>query len=168
MDAFAVAIVAGITIKRLHLRHAFLIAAYFGAFQGVMPLLGWLLGSSFAVYIRQFDHWIAFLLLSFIGGKMIYECKRACPVDKKDYTSHITLLGLAVATSIDAFAIGVSFSMVSVNIFNAVLIIGGITFFISLLGVYVGKLTGCLLHNYAELAGGIILIGIGIRLLFTS
>jgi len=168
MDAFAVAIVAGITIDKLHLKHAFLIAAYFGIFQGAMPLGGWLLGSSFAKYIQSYDHWVAFLLLAFIGGKMIYDSRNSCAVEKKDYTCHVTLLGLAIATSIDAFAIGISFSIISVNILLAVLVIGIITFIISFFGVYIGKRFGCLLHDRAELAGGIILIAIGIRLLLFS
>jgi putative Mn2+ efflux pump MntP len=168
MDAFAVAIVAGITTKQLHIKHAIMIALYFGVFQGIMPLLGWLLGSSFAGYIKNYDHWIAFLLLAFIGGKMIVESRKSCPIKKKDYTCHTTLLFLAVATSIDAFAIGITFSMISVNILNAILLIGGITFLISFIGVYAGKLSGCLLHDYARLAGGLILIAIGIKILLFS
>ncbi len=168
MDAFAVSITAGITIKEKHLHNAFRIALYFGFFQAVMPLAGWLLGSSFASFINSFQHWLAFIILAFIGIKMIADSRRSSKVSQKDFTCHKTLLALAIATSIDAFTVGVSFSLINVSIIMPVIIIGIITFFTSIIGVYAGKLSGCLLRNYAEIFGGSILIIIALKILLTA
>ena len=166
MDAFAVSITAGLTIKERHLEHAFRIALYFGFFQAVMPLIGWLLAASFSGFINSFQHYIAFAILAFIGIKMILDSKKPCSI-KNDFTSHKTLLLLAIATSIDAFAAGVSFQIIHIGIIQPVLIIGIITFCTSILGVYTGKLSGCLLRGYADIFGGIVLIGIGVKIVLS-
>ena len=158
MDAFAVAICKGLAMPdKVHKRSAFLIALYFGVFQAVMPALGWLLGSQFAHYVTRFAPWIAFVLLAWIGGNMIRESR----------TEHKELLVLAVATSIDALAVGVTFSMVelSVSIWLAVCLIGCTTFLISLGGVYVGNVFGAKYKNEAEFVGGTILILIGVKII---
>jgi putative Mn2+ efflux pump MntP len=168
MDAFAVSISAGVTIERKHLQHAFRIALYFGFFQAVMPVIGWLLGSSFAALVNSVQHWIAFAILSAIGTKMILDAGKACEVTKTDYACHATLLMLAIATSIDAFTVGITFSLINISIIQPVIIIGFITFITSLAGVYVGKLSGCLLRGYAETAGGIVLILIALKILLST
>jgi manganese efflux pump family protein len=165
MDAFAVSITAGLTIKEKHLEHAFRIALYFGFFQAVMPLIGWLLAASFSGFTGSFSNYIAFAILAFIGLKMIIDSRKPCSI-KNDFASHKTLLLLAIATSIDAFATGVSFQLVHSNIIQPVIIIGLITFFTSIIGVYAGKISGCLLRGYADMFGGIVLIIIGLKILF--
>ena len=156
MDAFAVAICKGLAMPdKVHKRSAFLIALYFGVFQAVMPALGWLLGSQFAHYVTRFAPWIAFVLLAWIGGNMIRESR----------TERLRVL--AIATSIDALAVGVTFSMVelSVSIWLAVCLIGCTTFLISLGGVYVGNVFGAKYKNKAEFVGGTILILIGVKII---
>jgi len=166
MDALAVSISSGITIKKLQVRHAFKIALFFGVFQAIMPIIGWFAGFTFRSYIMNFDHWIAFILLSFIGGKMVYESRiMICEEQKNDPLKLIVLFGLAIATSIDALAVGVTFAFLNVMILMPALIIGLITFSISLGGVFLGKKLGCLFEKKVELAGGLILIGIGIKIL---
>ena len=136
MDAFAVSITSGVTIKNLKVKHALKIAAYFGIFQAVMPLIGYLAGISLNKYITSYDHWIAFILLAFIGGKMIYEGFQIekCEMNK-DCLNSVTLLVLAIATSIDALAVGVVFSSLSISVLMPVAIIGFITFVICFAGV---------------------------------
>ncbi len=168
MDAFAVSISAGITIREKHLRHAFRIALYFGFFQAIMPLAGWLLGSSFASVINSFQHWLAFIILAFIGIKMITDSRSSCEAIPKDFTCHKTLFALAIATSIDAFSVGLSFSLMNINIILPVIIIGIVTFLTSIIGVYAGKLSGCLLRSYAEIFGGSILIIIAFKILLSA
>lgn len=167
MDAFAVAVCKGLAMGRLNFRHAFIIALFFGGFQAVMPLAGWALGIYFEKYINSIDHWITFVLLSIIGGKMIYEAIR--PGEECDSISYRLdikeLLVMAVATSIDALAVGVTFAFLGVNISLSVSLIGIITFILSFIGVMIGNRFGSRYKNKAELAGGIVLVLIGIKIL---
>ncbi len=168
MDAFAVSITKGITIQCLKLRHAVKIAVFFGGFQALMPLLGWLAGIGLKQYVESFDHWIAFALLSFIGTKMIYEAIWIKEVEKKcDPLNLVVLLGLAIATSIDALAVGISFAFLHISIISPALIIGVITFVLSLAGVFIGNRIGDRLGSKMEVLGGIILIGMGIKILLS-
>ncbi len=170
MDAFAVSICKGLKMKKLNVMQAFVIGCFFGGFQALMPLLGWLIGTQFASYITSIDHWIAFLLLAFIGGNMVREALSKeeenvdsgmmdPPLDVKE------MLLLAIATSIDALAIGVTFAFLSVDIIPAIGIIGCITFVISIAGVAIGNYFGNKYEKKAALAGGIILIMIGVKIL---
>lgn len=165
MDAFAVAVCKGLKMKKIDLKYALLIAAFFGFFQGLMPLVGWFLGKQFEKYITDFDHWIAFGLLAIIGGKMIWEAFHSegdnCPIiyDIKE------LFILAIATSIDALAVGITFAFLKTNILSAILIIGCITFVLSLVGVGIGNRFGVKYKNKAEFAGGTILVLIGLKIL---
>ena len=172
MDAFAVAICKGLAMPdKVHKRSALLIALYFGVFQALMPALGWLLGSQFARYVTRLAPWIAFVLLAWIGGNMIRESRAGDKEDEEQpFNGEVRrkeLLVLAVATSIDALAVGVTFSMVelSVSIGLAVALIGCTTFLISLGGVYVGNVFGARYKSRAELVGGAILILIGVKVL---
>jgi manganese efflux pump family protein len=166
MDAFAVSITSGIAIKCLRIRHALRIALFFGAFQAVMPMVGWLAGIGLKSYVEAYDHWIAFTLLFFIGAKMIYEAVWIKEVEKKcDPLNLSILLGLAIATSIDALAVGVTFAFIKIPIVTPALIIGVITFGISLGGVFLGNKIGDRLGSKMEVLGGLILIGIGIKIL---
>lgn len=167
MDAFSVSVTDGIVLKTPKPQQAAKIALFFGAFQFLMPCAGYILGSAFAKYITAFDHWIAFILLAFIGGKMLFEaiCEKEETEEIKNPLSPATLLVLAVATSIDALAVGVTFATVGVSILSASVLIGIVTFFISFAGVYIGSKCGNLLGNKAEIAGGLVLIGIGIKIL---
>ena len=170
MDAFAVAICKGLAMPgKVDRKGALLIALYFGVFQAVMPALGWLLGSQFARYVTQMAPWIAFVLLAWIGGSMIRESlsKEEKGEAEMGAVSHKELLVLAVATSIDALAVGVTFSMLelAVSIGAAVALIGCTTFVISLGGVYVGNVFGARYKGKAEFVGGAILILIGVKIL---
>ncbi len=170
MDAFAVAICKGLAMPdKVDRKGALLIALYFGVFQAVMPALGWLLGSQFARYVTQMAPWIAFMLLAWIGGSMIRESlsKEEKEEAEMGAVSHKELLVLAVATSIDALAVGVTFSMLelAVSIGAAVALIGCTTFVISLGGVYVGNVFGARYKGKAEFVGGAILILIGVKIL---
>lgn len=167
MDAFSVSVTDGIVIKNPKPQEAAKIALFFGAFQFLMPCAGYILGSAFAKYITAFDHWIAFVLLAFIGGKMLFEalCEKDDVEEIKNPLSFTTLLVLAVATSIDALAVGVTFATVGTSILSASAVIGVVTFFISFAGVYIGSKCGNLLGNKAEIAGGLVLIGIGVKIL---
>lgn len=170
MDAFAAAICKGLAMPdKVDRKGALLIALYFGVFQAVMPALGWLLGSQFARYVTQMAPWIAFVLLAWIGGSMIRESlsKEEKEEAEMGAVSHKELLVLAVATSIDALAVGVTFSMLelAVSIGAAVALIGCTTFVISLGGVYVGNVFGARYKGKAEFVGGAILILIGVKIL---
>ncbi|MFA7256357.1 MAG: manganese efflux pump [Kiritimatiellales bacterium] len=166
MDAFAVSITSGITIKTLKARHALLVGAAFGIFQAVMPVLGWALGQWAYRFISAVDYWIAFGLLLFVGGHMIIQSMQPEDEDGPKNPLHLpTLLMLATATSIDAFAIGISLSMLRVSIILPVLIIGLVTFALSFAGVYFGRLFGHLNEKKMEVAGGLVLIGLGIKML---
>ena len=172
MDAFAVSIGNGLSMKKQNPKAALAIAFSFGLFQALMPTLGYFLGSAFEDIIRQFDHFIALIFLGFIGGKMIFDGIKELIADKKGETEEIQefhlsfgkLLIQAIATSIDALIVGVSFAALpDVNIWTAVLLIGAVTFAISLTGVFSGKKFGQLLGSKAEIFGGIILVGIGLK-----
>lgn len=170
MDAFAVAICKGLAMpNKVDKKGALLIALYFGVFQAVMPALGWLLGSQFARYVTRLAPWIAFILLAWIGGNMVRESlsKEEREKEETGSVSHKELLVLAVATSIDALAVGVTFSMLelAVSIAVAVGLIGCTTFVISLAGVYVGNVFGAKYKSKAEFVGGAILILIGVKIL---
>ena len=167
-DAFAVAICKGLNMRKINYNHTLTIALFFGGFQALMPFIGWILGSSFRVYIENYDHWIAFVLLGFIGGKMILEAIKGeedecCRCDKLDIKE---LFIMAVATSIDALAVGITFALVSVNIWASITVIGLTTFILSAIGVIIGNKFGAKYKDKAELAGGIILVLIGFKILF--
>ena len=184
MDAFAVSVSKGMTLKNLTKGTAIKIALFFGGFQAAMPLIGWVLGISFQGYIKAIDHWIALILLTILGGKMIYEFyenRKESANEGNEIVSEISttldaeennkselsnkeLTTLAIATSIDALAIGVSFAFLNVNILSSSLIIGIITFVVCFIGVIAGKKIGGVFKDYAELIGGIILILIGINI----
>nr|WP_325186681.1 manganese efflux pump MntP family protein [uncultured Oscillibacter sp.] len=167
MDAFAVAICQGLAMSRLNWRRAGVIAAFFGGFQAAMPLLGWALGSRFAVYIQELDHWAAFLLLGLIGANMVREAlgpEEETPCDGGELDLR-RLLVLAVATSIDALAVGITFAFLEVPILPAVSVIGVTTFCLSLAGVAVGNYFGARYKRRAELSGGVILIALGLKIL---
>jgi len=169
MDAFAVSIASGVTLKCFQARPAFRVALFFGGFQAIMPVLGWLAGSSFKQYIEAYAHWVAFGLLAFIGGKMIYESFVIKDTESKcDPNNITTVFILAIATSIDALAVGLSFSVLQVQIITPVIIIGIVTFLLSLAGVYIGGKFGSLFENKIELLGGLVLIGIGVKILFEN
>lgn len=163
MDAFAVSVCKGLSVRRVQPKHMGLAGLYFGGFQALMPLIGYLLGINFQSLIERFDHWIAFVLLSLIGISMIREA-RSCDELNDDFSLR-AMLPLAVATSIDALAVGVTFAFLAVDIVPAVLLIGCITFVLSGLGVKVGNVFGAKYRAGAELAGGIILILMGIKIL---
>ena len=165
MDAFAVSLCKGLNMRVFHKKYTLLIALFFGGFQALMPLIGWLLGTQFSRYITDFDHWIAFVLLAFIGGKMVADffCKKDEKAERKPLTAK-TLLVQAVATSIDALAVGVSFVGITFNIFLAVAVIGLITFVLCVVAVIIGKKCGDILSDKATLVGGLILIAIGLKI----
>lgn len=165
LDAFAVAIASGIILKKPAWPQVFKIAAAFGFFQFLMPLLGWLAGLTLKAFITSIDHWIAFILLSGIGGKMIADSLHPCEHRKINPLEWKTLLALAVATSVDALAAGIGFAFLSIHIFSAVIFIGLWTFFLSAVGVKVGYRLGCLFEKWVHLTGGLILIIIGTNIL---
>ena len=163
MDCFAVAIASGKNIGKI--KNAFMIAVFFGVFQAVMPIIGWFAGSSILELISGFDHWLVFLLLSFIGIKMIYESVKIEKEEKKNLISIYVLLVLAVATSIDALAVGLSLAFLNVSILEPAIIIGIVAFSMTLIGVYIGKKFKNFLGKKMGIAGGLILILIGIKIL---
>lgn len=183
MDAFSVSLCKGLKMPKLNMRHGLVIALFFGIFQGVMPIIGWLLAVSFAEYVTLVDHWIAFVLLAYIGGKMAFEsfksdeekhcdhncavCSQTnCNILKLDYKE---LFVLAIATSIDALAVGITFAFTSnmptIRVLGASGLIAITTFAFSIVGVAIGNRFGVRYKSKAELAGGIILIGLGIKIL---
>ena len=169
MDAFAVSVCKGLNMRgKINFKHAGVIALFFGGFQAIMPLIGYFLGMGFEKYITRIDHWIAFLLLGFIGGKMIVEAiKEWNEVDKQDEDKLDIkeLFVLAVATSIDALAVGITFAFLNVNIWSAISIIGTTTFVLSIIGVVIGNKFGSKYKSKAELVGGIILVLMGVKIL---
>jgi putative Mn2+ efflux pump MntP len=166
MDAFAVSIVSGAAYKQLKIKHALRIALFFGGFQAIMPLIGYLAGLSIKTYIISYDHWVAFGLLSAVGGKMIYESFKIKTAEENLNPSNILiLLVLSLATSIDALAIGITLSFLRVSLAAAVSIIGLVTFVLSYLGVFIGKRFGHFFENKIEAIGGLILIGLGLKIL---
>ena len=167
MDAFAVSIAKGLATQRLRPRHYASVALWFGGFQALMPLLGYFAGYKFSSAVESFDHWIAFVLLSIIGGKMLYDTLSACD-DEEGECSNFgfkTMLVLAVATSIDALAIGVSLAFLKVNIWTAVLFIGLTTALFSAFGLRLGNIFGYRYKRRAEITGGVVLILIGAKIL---
>ena len=165
MDAFAVAICKGLSVKRVGAKHILTAGVYFGGFQALMPLIGFLLGYKFERFIVSIDHWIAFVLLAVIGGNMIKEALGGEDDEVNDSFSFKTMLPLALATSIDALAVGISFAFLGVDIVTAALLIGVTTFVISGAGIVVGNIFGAKYKSKAELAGGIVLILIGLKIL---
>ena len=165
MDAFAVSICKGLAIKNISRKKIIKIALYFGTFQTLMPLIGYFLGNSFQHIIYKIDHWIAFALLLGIGLNMIKESFSKDLEDRNDCLDVKTMMVLAIATSIDALAVGITFGFLKVNILTSVMVIGVITFSICLLGVKIGNKFGDKFQNKAEILGGIILILMGIRIL---
>ena len=169
MDAFAVSICKGLAMREKVLKKGVIVGLWFGGFQALMPFLGWALGIRFQKYITSVDHWIAFFLLLFIGGKMVIEAVRDKDVQEigaKDLPlDHKEMLLLAVATSIDALAVGITFAFLNVSIMEACLIIGCTTFVLSVIGVVVGNFFGTRYKRKAEIAGGVILILIGLKIL---
>lgn len=173
MDAFAVSICKGLNMKKLDMRQTFFIALFFGGFQAIMPLIGWLLGTQFEQYITSFDHWIAFVLLGFIGGKMLWDALRGDD-DEEDACGSTTgkaffaeLTVLAFATSIDALAIGITIALLpETSIWLSIAAIGVITFVISICGVIIGNRFGTRFQRLSQIAGGVILIIIGLKILF--
>ena len=169
MDAFAVAVCKGLCMKRLNMRQALVVALFFGGFQALMPLAGWALGTQFDQYITPVDHWIAFALLAFIGGKMLWDSFHgddealACPADGKLDLRELTML--AIATSIDALAVGITFAFLRVDIVASVALIGATTFVLSLAGVAVGHRFGARYEKAATIVGGSVLILIGTKIL---
>ena len=169
MDAFAVAVCKGLSMKKITFKKAAIVGAYFGIFQAGMPLIGYLLGTQFQEKISAWDHWIAFILLGLIGFNMIKESfeKEDCDEDKEMQASlsFKNMSVLAIATSIDALAVGVMFAFIKVNIVSAVSFIGVVTFTLSMVGVKIGNLFGMKYKSKAELAGGCILVLMGIKIL---
>lgn len=168
MDAFAVSVCKGLNMRdKINYKHAGLIALFFGGFQALMPIIGYFLGVNFESLIKSFDHWIAFVLLAFLGGRMIYEAvTEKDDEEESDGSLKIKeLFMLAIATSIDALAVGITFAFLSVNIWSAVSIIGVTTFILAFAGVIIGNKFGSRYKSKAEIAGGIILILIGTKIL---
>lgn len=168
MDAFAVSIASGVIIKRQRVKKALIFGFMFGGFQMLMPVIGWAAGHSFRQFMSGIDHWIAFGLLTVIGCKMIYEAVEIENIEnpRADMTA-LTLLGLSVATSVDALAVGISFAFLDVSIIFPVLVIGAVTFVLSFSGVFAGSRYGGLFEKKVEIIGGGILIFIGVKILLS-
>lgn len=169
MDAFAVSMCKGLSMRRLNYRRAFVISLFFGGFQALAPFLGWALGSQFGRFISPVDHWIAFALLDCIGGKMIWDALRepeeeAAPPEEERLDLRELLL-LAVATSVDALAVGVGFAVLNAPVLPAVSVIGLVTFCLSWIGVVVGNRCGMRYEKKAQIAGGAVLLAIGLKIL---
>lgn len=166
MDAFAVSICKGLNMQKINKLYCFLIACFFGGFQALMPFIGWALGKQFESYITAFDHWIAFGLLAFLGGKMVIEALKEEEIQTEEVRVDIReLFLLAIATSIDALAVGITFAFLQVKILSAITIIGCTTFGWAILGVVIGNFFGARFKKKAEIAGGVILIIIGVKIL---
>lgn len=169
LDAFAVAVSSGISVRGFGVRLALKVGLYFGFFQFSMPLIGWLLGSGLSTYIIAIDHWVAFGLLGVIGGRMVWEAAHkdcSVPDSGPSELPAKRLVVLAVATSIDALAVGVSMAFMDVNIISSAALIGAVAFVLSVFGGLLGKKLGCLFQKRAEIVGGLVLIGIGAKILF--
>jgi putative Mn2+ efflux pump MntP len=166
MDAFAVSICKGLSMKKINWKKAIIIGLYFGIFQALMPVIGYFLGTTFQSLVTDIDHWIAFILLALIGGNMIREAlledeSQNC----NDNVDFKTMIVLAIATSIDALAVGITFAFLDINVPMAVSLIGITTFIISLIGVKIGNRFGSKYENKAQIAGGVVLILIGLKIL---
>lgn len=169
MDAFAVSVSNGLLLKNIKISNAIKFGVFFGVFQFIMPILGWVFAKNFSSVIKSFDHWIAFSLLVLIGGKMFIDTfKNEDELNIKDEVNILSIYNLtilAIATSIDALAVGVSFALIDINIWFSSSVIGIVAFILSFLGVIIGKQIGFIFQKNAERAGGIILIFIGTRIL---
>ena len=166
MDAFAVSIASGIAIKKLRIGHALKIASWFGLFQAIMPIVGWVGGLKLKSVVAPVDHWVVFGLLSFIGCKMIYESFQLDPIENRSNPLDIRILfALSIATSLDAFAVGISFAMLHISIITPIIIIGLVTFLISFAGVWIGDRGKHFFEKKMGMVGGFILIAIGIKVL---
>lgn len=164
MDAFAVSICKGLSVRKLEIKHMALAGIWFGGFQALMPLIGYLLGSTFTSYVQKFDHWIALILLAFIGLSMIKEAFGEDEEEVGDSFGAKTMFLMAVATSIDALAVGVTFAFLNVNVIFAVFTIGITTFIFSAAGIKIGNVFGLRFKSKAELAGGAILVLLGLKI----
>ena len=168
MDCFAVALGAGCSLGKIRKIQVLRISLSFGVFQAIMPLIGWLVGRTVIDYVAPYDHWVAFGLLAIIGGHMLWEFfEKKEKEENVDVTRGVRLIILSVATSIDSLAVGLSFAFLDVNIGIAVAIIGTVAFIVTAVGVIAGRKIGQLIGRWAELAGGLILIGIGLRILLS-
>ena len=167
VDSFVVSITAGVCMDKVKIRNALKVAFFMAFFQALMPLIGWLAGSSFQRYIESVDHWVAFILLLAIGGKMIYEGVKHNDKTEKSFslTSNLMLTGMAIAISIDALIVGIGFGLLEVPIIIPVIIIGGLTFLFSVTGVLLGNKIGIRYNSGLEIFGGILLAGLGIKIL---
>lgn len=168
MDAFAVSVCKGLAMKKLDIKKMIIVGLYFGGFQGIMPLVGYLLGANFESFVTKVDHWIAFVLLSIIGINMIKEAfKSECDCEShNDSVAFKTMIGLAIATSIDALAVGITLAFLKANLMAVVLSIGIITFVLSMMGVWIGNKFGNKYESKAQITGGLILIIMGAKILF--
>ena len=164
MDAFSVSVVQGMESKERRVKNGLVMAGSFGIFQSLMPIIGWIAGLQLIDLISGFDHWVAFILLAFVGGKMIYGARSTHEKGRSRISASVLLI-LSVATSIDALAVGLSFSLLSVSIAIPVLIIGIVAFILSFLGFYFGGNIGQMFDNKIQILGGLILLGIGIKIL---
>lgn len=165
MDAFAVSVCKGLNMKKINYAHAFIIGGAFGAFQAIMPLIGWAVGKQFASLVTSVSHWIAFALLAIIGAKMLIEAVKDDDKEIPEGFDYKELLILAVATSIDALAVGVVFAVENVKILPSVLVIGTVTFVLSVIGVAIGNRFGARYNKGAQIAGGAILVLLGAKIL---
>ena len=165
MDAFAVSVGKGLSVQKIRPRHSLSVGVWFGGFQALMPLIGYFLGVSFASLVESFDHWIAFVLLGIIGFNMIREAMSndECEATHSDFSAR-SMLMMAVATSIDALAVGVSFAFLHIDIWSAAAIIGVTTFILSIVGLRIGNIFGCRYKSKAEFAGGAILMIMGVKI----
>jgi manganese efflux pump family protein len=165
-DTFAVSVSSGLILRRINFLNAMKLAFILAVFQGLMPLLGWLIGSGVKKYMMSYDHWIAFILLTVLGAKMIFESFRG-ETDKKPINPmrFTVMISMAIATSIDALIVGLSFAFFELNIFLTVFIIGSVTFIVSMLGILFGKKAGAHLGQRMEIIGGLILFAIGLKIL---
>ena len=166
MDAFAVSVCKGLSLKEMEWKKAVTVGLYFGVFQALMPAVGYFLGTTFESLVTQIDHWIAFVLLGFIGINMLKEALDKDKEESNDKVDFKTMFVLAIATSIDALAIGITFAFLKVNVLLATLLIGIITFVLSIIGVKIGNKFGDKYERKAEVIGGMILILMGIKILF--
>jgi len=167
MDAFAVAIAAGLTLAPITPRHVFRLSFHFGLFQFMMPIIGWLAGMGLVGWIAGYDHWVAFGLLSYVGGKMLFDARsREDPANRADPTRGLMLVTLSIATSLDALAVGVSMAMLNVSVWGPSVVIGLVAAAMTAIGIAFGSRLGPRWESWAETAGGIVLLLIGARILW--
>jgi len=165
-DTFAVSVSSGLILRGINFFNAMKFAFVLAFFQGIMPMLGWLIGSGVKKYMMDYDHWIAFILLTVLGAKMIYESFQSEEERKPINPMRLSvMISMAIATSIDALIVGLSFAFFELNIYFTVILIGAVTFFVSMLGILFGKKAGARLGKRMEVVGGLILIAIGLKIL---